>query len=79
MSRLWRCDKMETKLEGKGVALAAAPYWEGGREGSGGGGGNLTILWVGELNCCGLTSCKKRFDRMGGGKGRGGAGGHCVV
>ena len=42
--------------------------------------GNLTILWVGELNCCGLTSCKKRFDRMGGGRGGGGVGGgHCVV
>ena len=35
-------------------------------------GGNFTILRVAELNCCGLTSCKKRFDRMGGGRGVGG-------
>ena len=41
--------------------------------------GNLTILWVGELNCCGLTSCKKRFDRMGGGEGGRGEGGLVVV
>ena len=38
-------------------------------------GGNFTILRVAELNSCGLTSCNKRFDRMGGGEG----GGHCVV
>ena len=74
------CQIVEMRPDGDKVRGAGeVALHPGGREGGRGWRGNLTILWVGELNCCGLTSCKKRFDRMGGGKGRGGAGGHCVV